>query len=326
MRKLILAFCLIIVSDSFSQQLPQFTQFSNNISLVNNANFVNDENSANFGVRSQMLGFGLEPNTAFFFGNCRLQKKPKPNYNPHFRISRPIPVDSAKKTLFRHAISLIAHMDRYGAFGRTQISGVYSIGYKLKNELDINAGLKVGYANLRFNQADAVVLNPLNPYSAYAGGDTEYDDYIAVNPRVGNLDLGASLLLTYKKFRLGISADQLGANVLTLHGSKSNFNSKVHAALLLGYYFQTERKLKMEFFSLIKNMSPAPVSVDFSVRASLPNGIWFGANYRNQSSVGLMGGCMLKNSFRIGYSYDIITTKLNSFSNGGHEILIGYVF
>jgi hypothetical protein len=95
---------------------------------------------------------------------------------------------------------------------------------------------------------------------------------------------------------------------------------------LLGYYFETERKLKLEFFSLIKNMSPAPVSVDFSVRASLPNGIWFGANYRNQSSVGLMGGCMLKNSFRIGYSYDIITTKLNSFSNGGHEILIGYVF
>ncbi|MFM7301114.1 MAG: type IX secretion system membrane protein PorP/SprF, partial [Crocinitomicaceae bacterium] len=72
-----------------AQQLPQFTQFGNNVSLVNAANFVNENSAINIGARSQMLGFGSEPNTAFVYGHYLLKKKSKPSYNPQIRISKP---------------------------------------------------------------------------------------------------------------------------------------------------------------------------------------------------------------------------------------------
>ncbi|MFN5183911.1 MAG: PorP/SprF family type IX secretion system membrane protein [Bacteroidota bacterium] len=309
-----------------AQQLPQFTQFSSNVSMVNNANFVNDANSINFGARSQMLGFGLEPNTAFCFGNYTLKKKEKTTYNPGIRISRPIPVDSVKQKSLKQAIAFITFIDRYGAFSRTHISGVYNVGFKTKNNLEINGAIKLGYSSLRFNQSDAIVLNPMNSFSPYSGGDTEYDEYTSAIPRVGNIDVGASLMLSYKKFKFGVSADQLTGDAFRISSSKINFDQRTHASFLFGYTLETERKIQFEFLSLMKKMPPAPLSIDLSARAVFPIGIWFGVNYRHRSSLGLSVGANIKNSLRIGYAYDIITTQLNGFSKGGHEIVIGYAF
>ena len=79
--KLIIFFTFFgIIVAGKAQQLPQFTQFGNNISLVNTANFVNETSGIQIGARSQMLGFGSEPTTGFVYGHYLLKKKRKPNY------------------------------------------------------------------------------------------------------------------------------------------------------------------------------------------------------------------------------------------------------
>jgi type IX secretion system PorP/SprF family membrane protein len=326
MIRLIVVACLFLSVSLFGQQLPQFTQFSNNISLVNNANFVHESNSINLGIRSQMLGFGLEPNSAFIFGKYGIKKKIIPNYNPQFRISKPIPEVKAKTSRFDQAVAAIILADRYGAFNRTHISGIYNFGFQLNPKWNISAALKIGLSSLGFNSENAMVLNPNDPYANYVSGDLEYDEFVSGNNRSTVIDVGSSVYVSSKSFKAGVSVDQIARNALSFSSSPINFNQKLHYNILLGYSFFLNEKINLEIIGLLKQMNPAPISVDLTTRATFSNRFWTGINYRHNSAVGFIAGMKLGKSFRMGYSYDLITNRLNLFSSGGHEIILSYAF
>lgn len=326
MKVVFIVLFTLVFTYSYAQQLPQFTQFSNNVSLVNSANFVNDRSNLNIGVRSQMLGFGSEPNTAFVYGSYTLKKKLRPNYNPQIRISKPIPVDSATQQIFRQAIGGIIETDRYGAFGRFLIAGFYNAGINLNYDWKINGALKLGYSSLGFDQNKAIPLNVNDPFAAYVGGDAEYDAYTSGYGRSGNIDIGVALMVQNEAFKLGVSLDQITGNALGFSSGPINFNQKLHTNVFMGYSYEIEDLIKIDAQLLAKKMAPTPLSIDFTLKGSFPNGLWAGVNYRHKSSVGVLGGFILNNSFRLGYSFDIITTRLQAFSSGGHEIILGYAF
>jgi hypothetical protein len=77
---------------------------------------------------------------------------------------------------------------------------------------------------------------------------------------------------------------------------------------------------------LVKQMNPAPISIDLSARVTFENGFWAGMNYRHSSALGFLVGMNFSKSIRLGYSYDLITNRLNNFSFGGHELILGYAF
>ncbi len=325
--KLIIFFTFFgIIVAGKAQQLPQFTQFGNNISLVNTANFVNETSGIQIGARSQMLGFGSEPTTGFVYGHYLLKKKRKPNYNPQLRISRPIPVDSAEQQVLRQAIGGLVMTDRYGAFGRIHIAGIYNLGLHLNYNWRINGAIKLGFSSLGFNQDKATPLNVNDPFMMYNGGDLEYDAYAAGNGSGGNLDVGAALMVQNESFKLGVALEQLTGNSIGFSSGSVYFNQKTHAAIFMGYTYEIEDLIKFEASVLAKKMNPTPLSVDFSLKSTFPNGLWTGINYRHNSALGLMGGFSINKRFNMGYSFDIITTRLQAFSNGGHEIILGYAF
>jgi type IX secretion system PorP/SprF family membrane protein len=326
MNRLIIFVCLFLTDVLFGQQLPQFTQFSNNLSMANNANFVHESNSINLGVRSQMLGFGLEPNSAFVFGKYGLKKKVAPNYNPQFRISRPIPESAAKRSRFEQAVAGIILTDRYGAFSRTHVAGIYNIGIQLNKTWNLSGALKIGFSSLGFNSDNAVVLNSNDPYANYVSGDLEYDEFVSGNNRSMTIDIGSSVLISSKSLRVGVSVDQLAGNALSFSSSPINFNQKLHYNLLIGYSLSLNEKVNLDIVGLMKQMNPAPISFDLTTRAIFSNRFWAGINYRHNSAIGILAGMQLGESFRLGYSYDLITTRLNLFSSGGHEIILSYAF
>jgi type IX secretion system PorP/SprF family membrane protein len=320
-----ISFIGIVVAGK-AQQLPQFTQFGNNVSLINASNFVNDKSSIHIGARSQMIGFGSEPNSSFVYGHCLLKKKSRPNYNPQIRISKPIPVDSAEQKIMRQAIGGLIMKDRYGAFGRIHVSGIYNLGIKLNYHWKINGAIKLGISSLGFNSDKAIPLNVNDPFSPYIGGDDEYDAYTSSNGRAGNLDLGASIMIQNESFKFGLALDQLTGNRVGFSSGSVFYNQKIHTAVFMAYVYEIEDLIKIEAMFLGKKMAPTPLSMDFTLKSSFPNGLWGGVNYRHNSALGIMGGVSINNRFRLGYSFDIITTRLQSFSNGGHEIILGYAF
>jgi hypothetical protein len=52
--------------------------------------------------------------------------------------------------------------------------------------------------------------------------------------------------------------------------------------------------------------------------------MWIGGGYRVDDGINAMLGLNISNTVNMGYSYDYTTSKLNNFSRGTHEIMIGF--
>ena len=100
--------------------------------------------------------------------------------------------------------------------------------------------------------------------------------------------------------------------------SQVNFNG--------AYRFKIDEDFKIEPSFLVKYEAPAPVKVDVGVRAIYKDQVWLGATCRINDAFSALVGYMFKDYLIIGYSYDITTTKIKSYTSGTHEILLGIRF
>ena len=75
-------------------------------------------------------------------------------------------------------------------------------------------------------------------------------------------------------------------------------------------------------------MPAAPLSVDLNLRGIYKKDYWFGVSYRSGmpmetgSTVIAMVGMQYK-KYIFGYAYDFPLTRLNHYTSGTHEIIIG---
>ena len=63
------------------------------------------------------------------------------------------------------------------------------------------------------------------------------------------------------------------------------------------------------------------------------NSFWVGVTYRMQDAIAPMLGYRFTNAanksirgLKIGYSYDLTTSKIKGYSSGTHEVMLGYCF
>lgn len=73
--------------------------------------------------------------------------------------------------------------------------------------------------------------------------------------------------------------------------------------------------------------SPA---LDFNVKFKKTNAFWIGASYRSGDAFALLVGVTAlsteRNVLEVSYSYDYPITRIQQFSTGSHEIIVGYKF
>jgi type IX secretion system PorP/SprF family membrane protein len=75
---------------------------------------------------------------------------------------------------------------------------------------------------------------------------------------------------------------------------------------------------------LVKKVDPAPVQFEFNAKFQYLDVMWIGGGYRVDDGINAMLGLNISNTVNMGYSYDYTTSKLNNFSRGTHEIMIGF--
>jgi len=321
MKKILFASLVLVGINSFSQQLPQFTQFINNTTLFN-PSMMGMENDAliSIGGRWQMLGFGSEPRTAFISGQTGINTKSNSALNPSLRISQKnSDNDTLKPSRFIHHIGGQLLFDSYGAFNRTSLNGLYSIGVDLNPDWKLLAGLKFGYSNFGFDMTKAQV-------SQNTGIDQEYDSYIANGSNRNSFDLSAGFTLVSKNYFIGFAANQFTKTLMDINTSNSYFDQRMHWNLITGYTYAIPGIADFRAMILMKKMAPAPLSIELALKAVLPNQVWVGVHFRNRSSVGFMAGFIIDNKFQLGYSLDLSTNRLISLTNGGHELILSYRF
>ena len=77
---------------------------------------------------------------------------------------------------------------------------------------------------------------------------------------------------------------------------------------------------------LIKYSQNTPVEADFNLNFCIKKILWIGGAYRTGDAAVAMVELQTTKKLRIGYAYDFTTSLLKDYSNGSHELMIGYDF
>jgi type IX secretion system PorP/SprF family membrane protein len=238
---------------------------------------------------------GSKP-TAVFNLNYRNQWVGFQDAPKTYMISLHSPIGKQKKL----SVGVLVNSDNTGLLSRT--SGYYTLGL----------GVSGGMVQYRVKLFDAKIAD--------AG-----DDLLTGNILSNNVfDSNGGLYLYSDKLFFGVATYQYIGNKITWKDSQSNLSQHMYATL--GYTFKVSKTISVQPSALAKFNAPAPFQPEFSLRAFYKNIIWLGGSYRMNDAASALVGVTIKDKLTIGYSYDIITSNIKSYSRGSHEIAICYQF
>lgn len=318
MKKILSILSIGIVGLLEAQQLPQYSQYIRNQFMYNpGAAGIYDFKNITLSSRFAYLGLENAPTTyyASFDMPLGLKSGSKEVYDPGLRTASGIAKNPDPQTgKFKHGVGGSLIYDSYGAFQRTSLSGTYAVHIPISKEINMSFGAKVAFSNNAFIASRAQVLNPTM--------DQTYIDFTQNMKNLNRLDLGAGLYIYSRKFFVGFAADQLTRDMVNFGNTSINFNPKVYFNGLAGVNIGKGNVVVTPALC-VKYMSPAPISIEGTVQVEYKKFLYAGITYRNADALVFMAGANISKRFKLGYSYDYNTSKMNLYSRGGHEIILG---
>ena len=325
-RKLlcVCALCCFIGMTSFAQQLPHYTQYILNSYILNPA-IAGIENYTDVKIshRHQWVGIDGAPVTTYLTIQGPLKKS---DYGRETAIDFHTPGENPRGKAYwqdytkadPHAgIGLTILNDRTGPLNRFAAYGTYAYHLGVSPKTSISAGISVGLKNTTLN-ADKLSFDvPVDPAVAGSG-------YLnKLSP-----DINAGIYLYSANYFAGLSAQ----NIIPTKLKFAEDTVKLAGGRLLPHLFFTAGYKcfltdDITFLPsvLFKYITAAPTSFDVNAKFQYRDFLWAGGSYRYQDSFAAMVGINISNAINIGYSYDITTSRLNTVSNGSHEIVVGFL-
>ncbi|MCU0428706.1 MAG: type IX secretion system membrane protein PorP/SprF [Cytophagaceae bacterium] len=301
-RVLVIVSLICVHHFGWSQQKAQFTQYMINPFLLNPAVAgTEDYTDLRAGYRYQWAGFEGAPRTLYVSGHTNLgKKKVVGNRTRH------------KKNGF-HGLGFLLINDAIGASTSSAITGSYAYHVSLTKKMFVSMGANGG---IHFYELDANKLRTANP-----------DDPSITGFRGSNLaDINIGSWLYSDKFYAGISMNQVFNPTLAAPNSEATSKGKMahHYYLTGGYRIPFSYDWNFVPSILIKAVSPAPLSFDLNSKFRYKDLAWFGASYRNRDALAIMAGIVISNLIDISYSYDFTTSNIRQYSQGSHEVVLGW--
>lgn len=316
------ALATILASGLYAQQLPQFSQYMQNMYVLNPAaSGLESDIDINLGYRQQWAGFDGAPQTYYMSGSVNLGKLPEQSGASY---SLPISHRSLLQTREeirkpKHVLGGLVAVDEYGLFKRTSAMVSYSYHHPISNDYWISLGTSMGWYGLNFGAGDVILENPT---------DNTYGDFIANGNRSNLFDINAGVFLYSDRAFLGYSVYQIAQNEINLGNESSPVNLSqaklnVHHFVTAGYSIPVAEKLDITPSVMVKLLGPAPVSFDLNLKAEFDRKFWLGVSYRNEDAISGLAGLRINEMLKFGYAYDFITSDINNLSSGSHELVLG---
>lgn len=276
-----------------AQQEAMYSQYMFNTLAINPA-YAGSRNitSATALYRSQWVGVDGAPETATFTIDAPFNDK-------------------------KIGLGLQVFSDKIGV---TQNAGALaSYAYRIRMETGTLAfGLQAGYSQYRAGLSSV----PLNTYS---GPDAAFANDI----NKGLLNIGTGVYYNSDRFYIGLSAPQLLNNQLsnfTVSNSNVYTGQALHLFLASGVVIPLAYDFDLKPSVLVKGVKGAPIQADINANLWIKQVFSIGFQYRTNADIAAMMEIQATPQFRLGYSYDRSTTKLEQFNSGSHEIMLRYEF
>ncbi len=206
--------------------------------------------------------------------------------------------------------------DNVGPTRRTGIQLSYSYQLRINEYTRLGLGLSAGLLQFAID-GTKITLSDQNDPALYSQLN---------NQLLFDATFGA--YLHADDYYIGISAPQLLRNKVDLFDSSDPSQSRLedHYYLFAGYKWGVSEDFTIEPSILLKYNAPAPMNVDVGARVHYRDMIYLGGYYRVNEASSAMIGYEWKERLNISYAYDFTFANLGNYSDGTHEIQIGFRF
>ena len=301
----------------YSQQLPLYSQYMFNPSLINSAICgTNDYSILFLNYRDQWSGFG---NGSVNILQDGVDPSPK-TYSLSF-----------DRGLSNHSsIGFSVNQDQTLATKSLSLQLTYAYRFKFSENLNLSLALSPVFNSITLNNGEVWALEQ----------DILWDD--ATIEKGSNIDFNFGAYFYNDRFDLGFSIanlaeteyTSLGNNILSnepqyYSNGEDTINRRIqHLFLHSSYDFQFDwaHSLSIVPSFLIKSTWVTKPQLDLNIKFIYWDYFWIGSSYRTSDNViAPMFGINSENIF-LGYSYDISNSALSTFHNGTHAISLGIYF
>jgi type IX secretion system PorP/SprF family membrane protein len=291
MKKSIFGFVLLMFYTTVlhAQQDPMFTQYMFNTLSINPAYAGSKDVLSAVAIhRSQWVNFKGAPTTQ------------------SITVHAPLPMEniSVGGTIINDAHGPVKQMGFYADLSYRIFMGNNRLAFGLK------AGANLFSANL-------LDLNPL----------IEEDNTFSANIQSKALpNFGFGAMYYSRRFYVGASIPKLLKNKLIDAQLPDFLNNqeKQHMFLIAGAVFDLSYYLRFKPTILLKAVNGAPPGIDVTANFLFYDKLWAGAMYRWQDAAGMLLQYEINNKFKIGYAYDLTLSDIRKYSDGSHEIMLGF--
>jgi type IX secretion system PorP/SprF family membrane protein len=217
-----------------------------------------------------------------------------------------------------HGIGLQVISDRIGPFSNTSAFATYAYHMAVSRTTNLSAGIGLGASRLSLDPSK------LNFGSANPSDPSVYGNEVIAKT---NLDMNAGLWLYSQNYFVGIAANQLIPHKIDYNDLLDVKKGKLvpHIFATAGYRFFINEDVNLIPSVMVKSLGGIPIQIDVNAKMQFKDLFWFGASYRAKYGLAGMAGMNVMQRFTVSYSYDYSTTKINTISNGTHEVVLGFI-
>lgn len=317
--------CCAFAGAVFAQQKPHYTQYVLNQYIINPAlSGIENYFDLKASHRLQWVGIQDAPVTTYLSIHGPLGKNDYRKTATSFDLKGQNPRgerywDEYTAPEPHHGIGLQVINDVTGPLNSFSTYGTYAYHLGLTSRTSLSAGIGVGFNRMSIN-ADKLDF-----------GDVVVDPAIYSTSGILNttrLDMMAGLYLYSSDYFVGVSAQQIVPQKIDFSNGyiRPNQSRTVpHLFATAGFRFLLGSSFNMIPSLMVKYVDPLPVQIEGNLKLQYLDRAWIGGSYRHKDGFAGMLGINVSNIFHMGYSYDYTTSRLNNFTKGTHEILLGFV-
>ena len=283
MKKFYIIIVLLIATQVYGQQDPQYTQYMYNMNVINPA-YAGSKENLSFGLlyRTQWTGIEGAPKTGTFFGH--------------------LPVGD------KVGIGLSVISDEVGPIKETNAYADFSYTLQLGGDHRLAFGIKAGATFHDIGLAGIDLIDPNDPF------------FQNINTTTPNI--GAGVFYYSNNYYLALSVPNILNSVhLDANGNKLG-SEEAHYFLTGGYVFELSPNAKLKPSFMVKSAFSAPTSFDVNLNALFYEKFEIGASYRLDDSFSGLINFAITPTVRIGYAYDSVTSDIKRYAPSSHEFLL----
>jgi type IX secretion system PorP/SprF family membrane protein len=283
---------VLLCSFVHAQQLPYYTQTNTNYYLLNPAvTGTKKLIDVRMNYRSQWAGFEGAPVTQAI--------------TLHSRIVKGL-----------MGVGLSMYKDETGPLKHYNYGISYAFHARFP-DAELSLGLSGNMMKYTLNGPEVTIHN---------SGDKAIDRTIIDSDWVPNMNGG--LMLYNDRFHFGVSMLNMLEGTANFYEEDSikagKVPTKMHIFLSLGYNFSLSPDYVWEHTLTAGSIPGSPLLLDYNLRVHYRELFFLGTALRLKDAVALQTGVTIKKMVQIGYSYDLVVSRLHKTQSGSHEVTLAF--